>query len=217
MERDTSQIEKKIILDLKSVFDKKVLEIGCGSGYLTKILALTAKTLTAVDPDQNKLAIARRDKAAYPIPVQFLQLSGEELLIIQDNSVDVVFFSYSLHHHTNPEKALAEAKRVLAPGGQIILIEPRADGDYCRFLEPVHDERVVLAKADRMIQNFPCSNRSYRVYYVDWLFSDKQDLLWDLRLNHPGSDKIINERLSKYPDDRRILIKDKVVLWTLIL
>lgn len=217
MKRDATQIEHKIILDLKSVVDKKVLEIGCGAGYLTKTLALIAQSLTAIDPDAKKLAIARREKSSYPIPVKFLPLSGEELLIIQDHSVDVVFFSYSLHHHANPEKALAEAKRVLVPGGRIILIEPRADGDYCRFLEPVHDERAVLAKADALIQNFPCRNSSYRVYYVDWLFSDKQDLLWDLRLNHPGSDKTINEMLSKYPDDGAILIKDKVVLWTLIL
>ena len=48
-----------------------------------------------------------------------------EKLPLKDASVDVALLSQALHHASNPEKALAEAARVVKPGGRVLLLELR--------------------------------------------------------------------------------------------
>jgi ArsR family transcriptional regulator len=46
-----------------------------------------------------------------------------EELPIDDRSVDLVFFSQSLHHALHPQRALQEAHRILAPAGRIVVLD----------------------------------------------------------------------------------------------
>jgi ArsR family transcriptional regulator len=51
------------------------------------------------------------------------RLGEMEELPIDDASVDLVFFSQSLHHAAHPERALREAARILRPGGRIVILD----------------------------------------------------------------------------------------------
>jgi ArsR family transcriptional regulator len=51
------------------------------------------------------------------------RLGDMEELPIDSASVDLVFFSQSLHHALHPERALSEANRILVPGGRIVILD----------------------------------------------------------------------------------------------
>lgn len=97
-----------------------VLEIGCGTGSLSVRLAgaLPTARIVAIDPDPDALARARAKGPAGRI--EFSEgFAGE--LALADESCDRVVASLLLHHLTAAEKetALAEAHRVLRPGGRL--------------------------------------------------------------------------------------------------
>jgi ubiquinone/menaquinone biosynthesis C-methylase UbiE len=64
-----------------------------------------------------------------------------------DGHFDVVAFSNSLHHMPDFARALAEAMRVLAPGGLLYVMEPVAAGHYHEATKFVNDETVVREQA----------------------------------------------------------------------
>ena len=100
-----------------------VVEIGIGSGLnLPHYDAQAVTKIIGVDPDEHiwKRSAARR--AASPIEIERIGLSGESLPM-DDNSADSVVVTYSLCTIADPVKALSEMARVLKPGGQILFSE----------------------------------------------------------------------------------------------
>lgn len=100
--------------------DLAVLEIGCGAGYFTKVLAESGARITAIDISPDLLKVARR--AAPSANVTF-QLENAYAMSFPDNSFDLVA-GISVLHHLDIEKGLAEVFRVLKPGGGIFFTEP---------------------------------------------------------------------------------------------
>jgi len=104
----------------------RVLEIGCGPGGLV----LRAQRMhphaevVGLDPDPLALAKARRKAARAGLPVRFDQGKAGDLPY-PDESFDRVLSSFMFHHLDDDEKrrALAEARRVLRPGGQLHLVD----------------------------------------------------------------------------------------------
>jgi SAM-dependent methyltransferase len=97
-----------------------MLEIGCGTGSLTLRLAdaLPGAHIVGLDPDPDALARARaKDPVAR---IDWLQGTATELPMAE-GSFDRVVASLVLHHLTTTEKraALAEAYRVMGPGGRL--------------------------------------------------------------------------------------------------
>ena len=80
-----------------------------------------------------------------------------EQLPLEDASVDVALFMRSLHHVPIPEltHALAEARRVLRPGGIVYVSEPLAEGDYFELVSLVEDEDEVRAAAQQALGKRP--------------------------------------------------------------
>ena len=99
---------------------KKALEIGCGIGIFTSIIARSGADITAVDLSPD---LAERARARNPAPnIKYLVMNVEKL-DFPDNSFDCVYGS-SVLHHLNLPKALPEMLRVLKPGGTLVFTEP---------------------------------------------------------------------------------------------
>ena len=105
---------------------QRVLDVGCGTGNL---LRATAKRhpdveLTGVDPDPKALARARRKVANGRLDRGFAQE-----LPYPDDSFDRVLSSLMLHHLDTKSKdeMLAEVRRVLRPGGVLVLADIQVD------------------------------------------------------------------------------------------
>ncbi len=101
------------------VRDKEVLEIATGPGVIAKQVATEAKSMIATDYSEKMLAVAHRGEV--PDKLKFEQADACNLPY-EDDSFDVVIIANALHIIPEPEKALAEIRRVLKKDG--ILIAP---------------------------------------------------------------------------------------------
>ncbi len=106
-----------------------VVDIGCGEGYLTIEVARWARRVVAIDRSSAVLtrakALAGRRRAA-----NIVFKRGElEKLPLDAASVDVAILSQALHHAADPALAVAEAVRVLRPGGKVLVLDLRAHNE----------------------------------------------------------------------------------------
>ena len=107
--------------------DHRVLEIGCGTGnlaMLVKNLHRRAKVV-GLDPDSMALARARRKAERKGLDIEF-DRGFADALSYPDRSFDRVLSALMFHHLLKLEdkiKSLSEARRVLAPGGSLHLVD----------------------------------------------------------------------------------------------
>lgn len=100
----------------------RCVDIGAGDGAMAELIAPQSLKLTCIDPSPAMLAAGRERVAALKLSgVEFVEGTGEDLPLA-DASADSVLFLQSLQYMTAPETALAEAIRVLAPGGRLLLV-----------------------------------------------------------------------------------------------
>jgi SAM-dependent methyltransferase len=105
--------------------DSLVLEVGCGVGVQTVVLAKRSPgaTFVAIDHSEASLTLARRAvNAARLTNVEFRQANIFALPFARE-SFDHVFVCFVLEHLPNPARALTVLQRVLKPGGTVTIIE----------------------------------------------------------------------------------------------
>jgi ArsR family transcriptional regulator len=102
-----------------------VADLGCGDGYLALEAARFARRVIAVDRSREVLDRARALAARRAIENVEWRRGELEAVPIENESVDLVLFSQALHHAADPAKALAEAARVLVPGGRLLVLDLR--------------------------------------------------------------------------------------------
>lgn len=104
-----------------SVAGADVLEIGCGMGSHTQLLAEAGARLTSVDITPRAVEMTQRRCALKGLSVDVLQADAESLPFAAD-SFDLVWTWGVLHHSSSFDRCLAEASRVLRPGGRLFMM-----------------------------------------------------------------------------------------------
>jgi SAM-dependent methyltransferase len=103
----------------------RVVDVGCGSGTAARLAGRRGSTATGIDPSPWKLRTARAITSVRRMPrVTFLAGSAESMPL-PEASATVVWSMSSVHHWGDRVRGLAEARRVLAPGGRLLLAERR--------------------------------------------------------------------------------------------
>ena len=95
--------------------DESVLDAGCGDGGVARLLRERVREVTGIDLEPFP---GWRDG-----PGLTFRVADAESLPFEDASFDVVHSKDSLHHMASPERALAEYRRVLKPGGTALIVE----------------------------------------------------------------------------------------------
>jgi ubiquinone/menaquinone biosynthesis C-methylase UbiE len=104
----------------------RLVEIGCGTGSVTRSIARRAEVAEAVGIDPCPVFIERaRDLAGDLAHLRFADGDGRALPL-PDASFDTALIHTTLSHVPGPEQLIAEARRVLRPGGTLAVF----DGDY---------------------------------------------------------------------------------------
>lgn len=120
----TFRIFKRMIEVIGDIKGKRLLEYGCGSGWMTAELAVLGAKIDSFDISaqavQNTQELLEKHGLNKDVTVQKM---GAEKLDYEDNSFDIVF-GFAILHHLELETALPELHRVLKPGGYAIFSEP---------------------------------------------------------------------------------------------
>jgi SAM-dependent methyltransferase len=103
----------------------RVADIGCGEGYLTVEASRWASRVIAVDRSPLVLKRARALATRRRVRNVIWKRGELEKLPLRDASVDVALLSQALHHAPDPARALAEAARIVAPGGRVLVLDLR--------------------------------------------------------------------------------------------
>jgi ubiquinone/menaquinone biosynthesis C-methylase UbiE len=109
----------------------RALEIGAGTGYFTLNMLQdgVVRAATATDISPGMLDALRANAARIGVAVQTVACDAEELPFA-DESFDLVLGHAVLHHLPHLDRAFAEFRRVLAPGGRVVFAgEPSRTGD----------------------------------------------------------------------------------------
>jgi ArsR family transcriptional regulator len=98
-----------------------VADLGCGTGQVAAYLSPFVAHVVAVDDSPAMLDAARIRLS--PTDNTEVRLGQLEALPIDDETVDAATLVLVLHHLPEPERALAEAARILRPGGRLLVID----------------------------------------------------------------------------------------------
>jgi ubiquinone/menaquinone biosynthesis C-methylase UbiE len=99
-----------------------LLDIGTGTGRMAEIFSPVASQITALDRSPEMLRIARAKLADRTISADLVQ--GDFLALpLTDSSVDTVVMHQVLHFAQEPDRVIAEAARVLRPGGHLLVVD----------------------------------------------------------------------------------------------
>jgi len=102
-----------------------IADLGAGEGTLSQLLAQRARQVIAVDDSKKMVAYGAGLARKNGIKNLEYRQGDLESLPIKDATVDLALFSQSLHHAQHPQKAIAEAWRILKPGARVAILDLR--------------------------------------------------------------------------------------------
>jgi SAM-dependent methyltransferase len=144
---------KEAVAQVLDAPGKKIIDVGCGDGAMVRHFARLGASVIGIEVSEGQLerALARAgDGETY-------QVASAERLPRPDEWADAILYLNSFHHVPRElmAPALNEAVRVLATGGQLIVIEPLAGGAYFEAMRPIEDETEVRAAAYAVLKAPP--------------------------------------------------------------
>lgn len=111
-----------------------LLDIGCGQGRILKLLASRARRAVGVDTDSDARRLARAELLLAGLPNCSLRKGNMYSLPFGDGEFDTIILDEVLDGADDPAAALVEARRLLRPGGRLLLLV-RCDTSMSRSLE----------------------------------------------------------------------------------
>ena len=132
---------------LGDVAGKDVVELGCGTAYFGAWLVKRGARVTGVDPTPAQLDTARRMSEEFGLPMELVEASAEDVPL-PDASFDVAVSEYGASIWADPELWIAEAARLLRPGGRLAFLVNSTLSILCSPDEGKVEERLQRGHAD---------------------------------------------------------------------
>jgi ubiquinone/menaquinone biosynthesis C-methylase UbiE len=144
---------------------KQVLDIACGEGYGSNLLAQIAAKVIGVDIDE---ATVERAKMVYKKPNLNFIIGTCSSIALENNSIDVVVSFETIEHHDQHEEMLSEIKRVLKPDGILIISTPdkKHYSDDLKYSNPYHVKELYLDEFETLIKRH---FSYYQIYYQRYI------------------------------------------------
>ena len=160
MGRWSRAIGEKFLDWLRAPSGARWLDVGCGTGAFSELIAkrCAPKSITGIDPSAAQVDYARK-----LLPGHAFEVADSMALPLADGQFDVVASALVIHFIPDRQKAFAEMKRVLAPGGlvggytwkrvglkEFAAYAPMIDGIAAIGVEPPHSTPVGESSVDGM-------------------------------------------------------------------
>lgn len=100
-----------------------IADLGAGEGTIALLLAQRAERVIAVDSSPKMVEYGMGVARSNGVKNLEYRLGDLEELPIKSNRVDLALLHQSLHHAMHPQKAIEEARRILRPGGRIVILD----------------------------------------------------------------------------------------------
>jgi len=100
-----------------------IADLGAGEGTISQLMAQRAKRVIAVDNSEKMVEFGTELARKHAIGNLQYRLGDLEDVPIRTGTVDLAFLSQALHHAVHPARAVAEAARILKPGGRIAILD----------------------------------------------------------------------------------------------
>jgi ubiquinone/menaquinone biosynthesis C-methylase UbiE/biotin operon repressor len=100
-----------------------VADLGAGEGTMSQLMAQRARKVIAIDNSEKMVEFGSDLAKRHGIGNLEYRLGELEDVPISSGTVDLAFLSQALHHARHPERAVAEAWRILKPGGRIVILD----------------------------------------------------------------------------------------------
>jgi len=204
---------------LDSVSGGKVLDIATGSGDFIDTMMKTLKDYDCfVGIDISKKDLGSAKKRFGDKPVKLMEMNAESLEF-DDDSFDTVCMAYSLHHLERIDKVLAEMRRVLKPGGNLIIQEEFFDGNQNEaqktnllqhaweaqidsLLGEIHRTTLTKHRIEDIISNIQLESVEIfeSTHPVECLFCERK-----FRCDNPKSEEEIDRSLKEIDDNLKRL------------
>jgi O-antigen biosynthesis protein len=138
-----------LALDLAA--GKRVLDIACGEGYGSQLLAGVARSVLGVDISAQTVEHASRKYQAQNL--KFL-VGSCDAMPVESGSIDLVISFETLEHHDRHHEMLAEVKRVLCPGGVLVISTPdkHVYSDLPKFTNSFHVKELYREEFETLLR-----------------------------------------------------------------
>ena len=100
-----------------------IADLGAGEGTISQLMAQRASKVIAIDNSERMVEFGSELARTHGIANLEYRLGDLEDVPIRSGTVDLAFLSQALHHAVHPEKAMAEAWRILKKGGRIAILD----------------------------------------------------------------------------------------------
>jgi len=107
----------KFIMENLQMHTPKILDVGCGGGILSEVLAKSGAQVTGIDLSQAALEVARQHAKGQALSIDYRYESVEEVALKNANGFDAVTCMEMLEHVPEPEKIIAACSQALKTNG----------------------------------------------------------------------------------------------------
>ena len=163
----------RYLLACKAVAGKTALDIASGEGYGSAMLAQTAHKVIGVD---IALVAVAHAQAKYQAENLEFRIGSCTAMPLDDASVDVVVSFETIEHHDEHEAMMREIKRVLRPGGVVVISSPDKleYSDKSNYSNPYHIKELYRDEFKKLLSLYFKNHSIYgqRVVYGSALFCE---------------------------------------------
>jgi ubiquinone/menaquinone biosynthesis C-methylase UbiE len=155
-----------------------MLDVGCGAGHLSFALAPHFLHVVATDPSPSMLITARSAAMQRGLPPIEVRQASAQHLPFPDAYFDLVASRYSAHHWQDVPLALIEMRRVLRPGGMLLMIDLLGDESP---LVDTHLQAIELLRDPGHVRDY--SPSQWHRLLQNAGFALQQEFSWPTRLD----------------------------------
>ncbi len=146
--------EADVIAGLFDLRGARVLELGCGAAWMTRLLAERFAPAYIVATEVDRIQHDKNLSLGDALPNVSFRFGGAEAIDDPDDTYDAVFMFKSLHHVPAElmARSMTEIHRVLKPAGRVYFSEPVYWGRFNELMRQIHDEKLVREAAFQTLE-----------------------------------------------------------------